>query len=114
VLVIVLLNLAAHLPVRASLGVDGLAALVAGSWCSLNFWRFRHSHCLVTGGDRVVLALFAIVETGIGRSIIRGDEQIIFLAVLAAGPLFEGGWYLTQKDQRRADSFEVAIGVAIA
>ena len=85
------------MPVRASLGGDGLAALVAGGWCSLNFWRCRQAHCLVTGAGWLVLALFAIVETGIGRSVIHGGEQIIFLAVLAAGLLFEGGWYLTQR-----------------
>ena len=95
--VIALLSLAPHVPMRASLGVDGLAALVAGGWCSLNFWRCRHAHCLVTGAGWLVLALFAIVETGIGRSVIHGGEQIIFLAVLAAGLLFEGGWYLTQR-----------------
>jgi hypothetical protein len=95
--VITLLSLAPHVPVRATLGVDGLAALVAGGWCSLNFWRCRHAHCLVTGAGWLVLALFAIVETGIGRSVIHGGEQIIFLAVLAAGLLFEGGWYLTQR-----------------
>jgi hypothetical protein len=97
VLVIALLNLAPHLPMRANLGADGLAALVAGGWCSLNFWRCRHAHCLVTGTGWLVLALFAIIETGIGRSVIHGDEQIIFLAVLAAGLLFEAGWYLTQR-----------------
>ena len=49
VVVIGLLNLAPHLPLRPSLVVDGLAALVAGGWCSLNFWRCRHAHCLITG-----------------------------------------------------------------
>jgi hypothetical protein len=29
-------NLAPHVPMRASLGVDGLAALVVGVWWSLN------------------------------------------------------------------------------
>ena len=95
--VVGLLNLSAHLPAPSALVVVGLAGLAAGGWCSLNFWRCRHAHCLVTGAGWLVLALFAIVETGIGRSVIHGGEQIIFLAVLAAGLLFEGGWYLTRR-----------------
>jgi hypothetical protein len=49
VVVVGLLNLAAHLPARPALAVDALAGLAAGGWCSLNFWRCRHAHCLVTG-----------------------------------------------------------------
>ena len=46
VVVVGLLNLAAHLPVQSALVVVGLAGLTAGGWCSLNYWRCRHAHCL--------------------------------------------------------------------
>lgn len=92
--VIGLLNLAAHLPLRPSLAVDGLAALVAGGWCSLNFWRCRHAHCLITGPGWLALAVFAFIEAGVGHSVIGGNEQLVFLAVLGVALAFEGAWYL--------------------
>jgi hypothetical protein len=96
-LVVGLLNLAPHLPIRANLAITGLGALAAGAWCSLNFWRCRHAHCLITGVGWLTLAAFAFVEAGIGRSLIHGDEQVVFLAVFAAGLLFECGWYLRRR-----------------
>jgi hypothetical protein len=94
-IVIALLNLGPHLPLRAELAVDGVAALVGGTWCSLNFWRCRHAHCLVTGAGWLGLSVFAFVESGLGHSIIGGDEQPIFLAVLAAALIFECAWFAT-------------------
>lgn len=91
--VIALLNLAPHLPYRVSLAVDGVAALVGGAWCALNFWRCRHAHCLVTGGGWLVLSLFAFAEAALGRSLVAGDEQVILLGILAAGLVFELLWW---------------------
>ena len=95
--VIALLNLARILPAPACLIVDGAAALGAGTWCALNFWRCRHAHCLITGTGWLALALFAFAEAGTGHSLIGGDEQLVFVAVLAIGLIFEGAWYLTHR-----------------
>lgn len=83
-------------PKRGELVIDGLAAIAAASWCGLNFWRCRHAHCLVTVAGWSTLALFDFVEAGIGRSEIHGNEQLVFLAVLLAGLVFEGAWYLAR------------------
>jgi hypothetical protein len=93
--VIALLNVGLILPTRLDLLATGVASLAAGSWCSANFWRCRHAHCMITGAGWLTLAGFAFLEAGLGRSLIRGDEGLVFLAVLGAGLLFEGVWYLT-------------------
>jgi hypothetical protein len=94
VAVVALLNLAPHLPERADLAVDGLAALLGAAWCGLNFWRCRHAHCLVTSTGWAALSVLAFAGAGLGHSLIGGDEQPVFLAVLAAGVVFEAAWYL--------------------
>ena len=73
---------------------DGVAALLAGTWCALNFWRSRHAHCVVTAVGWLGLAPFTFVEATIGRSLIGGNEQLVFLAVLFAGLGFEAAWYV--------------------
>jgi hypothetical protein len=93
-LVIGLLYLAPHLPRRAELATDGLAALAGGGWCALNFWRCRHAHCAVTAAGWLALAIFCGGEAGLGHSLIGGNEQLVLLGVLAAGLAFEGVWYL--------------------
>ena len=65
--IVAVLAFAAHLPMRGALAVDGLAALAGGGWCSLNFWRCRHAHCLVTGVGWIALSGFAFAEAGLGR-----------------------------------------------
>ncbi|MGH3419575.1 MAG: hypothetical protein ACRDOD_08305 [Streptosporangiaceae bacterium] len=94
-LVIALQNVAPHLPVRGELALDGLAALAGGGWCSLNFWRCRHAHCLVTGAGWLSLSLLTFVEAGMARSVMHGDEQPVFLGVLVGALVFEGTWFLT-------------------
>jgi len=91
--VIGLLGLAQIFPAPAYLGVDAVAFLAAGSWCALNFWRCRQAHCLLTGSGWLLLALFAVAEAGLGHSLIGGDEQLVFLGILAIGLVFEGIWY---------------------
>jgi hypothetical protein len=92
--VIGLLVLAPLLSIRADLAVDGSAALAAAAWCGANFWRCRHAHCVVTTTGWSALGALCFVEVGLGRSLIAGDEQPLFLAVLVLGVLFEGGWVL--------------------
>ena len=92
-LVVALFNVAPHLPLRAALVLDGLAALVAGGWCSLNFWRRRHAHCLATGPGWVGFGLFCFAEAGVGHSLIGGNEQPVFLGILALAVAFEAAWY---------------------
>jgi hypothetical protein len=94
--VVVLLNVGVVLPARIDLLAVGLASLGAGGWCSLNFWRCRHAHCLVTGTGWLALAGFTFVEAGLGRSLIHGDEGLVFLAVLAAGLVVEAAWWMMQ------------------
>lgn len=95
VVVIGLLNLAPHLPLRAGLAAVGVAALVGGGWCSLNFWRCRHAHCLVTGPGWLALSAFVFAEVALGRSVIGGDEQLVFIVVLGLAIAFEAIWRLT-------------------
>jgi hypothetical protein len=90
--VIALLSIAPHLPGRGDLAVDGLAALAAGSWCALNFWRCRQAHCVVNGVGWLGLALVAFVGAGLGHSVIGGYEQPVFLGVLVTALAFEGVW----------------------
>jgi hypothetical protein len=97
VAVFALLGLAQVLPAPAYLVVDAIAFLAGGGWCALNFWRCRHAHCLVTGTGWLALALFAVAETGVGHSLIGGDEQLVFVAVLGVGLVFEVSWYLAHR-----------------
>lgn len=92
--VVGLLVLAPLLSIRADLAVDGSAALAAAAWCGANFWRCRHAHCVVTATGWSVLGTFCFVEGGLDRSLIGGHEQPLFVAVLALGLIFEGGWVL--------------------
>ncbi|HEY3869110.1 MAG TPA: hypothetical protein VGM10_12200 [Actinocrinis sp.] len=96
VVVAVLVGLAPSLSTRAGLLVNGAAALAAGGWCALNFWRCRHAHCLVTGAGWSALALLSLGEAVRGSSLIHGDEGLLFLAVLVAGLVFEGVWFLAR------------------
>jgi hypothetical protein len=91
--VIALLNVGILLSARLDLAAVGLAAAAAGSWCSMHYWRTRHAHCVITGAGWLALAAFSFVEAGLGRSLIHGDEGLGFLAVLAAGLVFEAAWY---------------------
>jgi hypothetical protein len=90
--VVGLLNLAPHLPPRASLAV-GVAGLAAGGWCSLNFWRCRHAHCLITGPGWLAFGVLAFGEAAVGHSLIGGYEQLVFMAVLGTAIGFEIVWY---------------------
>lgn len=94
VLVIGLLNVASHLSDRAALVVYGIAGLVAGGWCTLNFWRCRHAHCLITGPGWLAFGVFAVAEAAIGHSLIGGVEDPVFLGILGLAVLFEVSWYL--------------------
>ena len=94
--VIALLNAGLLLPARLDLFAIGLAALAAGSWCSVHFWRTRHAHCVITGAGWLALAALSFLEMGLGHSLIHGDEGVVFLGVLVAGLAFEGGWYVVR------------------
>ena len=83
-----------HVPDRAGLAVAAVASLAPGGWCSVNFWRCRNAHCIVTGAGWLALDGLIIVETLLGHSLVGGFEGVAFLAILAAGVLFEAGWYL--------------------
>ena len=94
--VIGLLGLAQVLPPPGYLVVDAVAFLAGGSWCALNFLRRRQAHCVVTGAGWLAMALFVAAEAGLGHSLIHGDEQLLFLLILAVGLVFEGGRFLAR------------------
>ena len=94
VVVVGLLNVAGHLSDQPSLVVVGLDGLAAGGWCSLNFWRCRHAHCLITGPGWLAFGVFALVEAVLGHSLIAGYEQPVFMGILAVAVIFEICWYL--------------------
>jgi len=73
-----------------------LGFVAAGGWCGLNFWRCRQAHCMVNAAGWLGLSLVAFAEAGLGRSLIHGDEQLVFLGVLVAALGFEGLWYLAK------------------
>jgi hypothetical protein len=93
-----LLGVAQLLPAPAYLVVDAVAFLAGGSWCALNFWRCRQAHCLLTASGWLLLALLAAAEAGLGHSLIGGDEQLVFLGILAVGLGFECTWYLVHRN----------------
>jgi hypothetical protein len=95
--VIVAFNLAAHIPARGALALDGVAALFADGMCSANFWRCRHAHCLITGGGWLALSIVAFAGVVVGHSLIGGWGQTAFLAILAIALTFEGAWYLARR-----------------
>ena len=80
----------------AELALEGAAALTAGGWCALNFWRCRHAHCLITGVGWLGLSLLAFVEAGLGHSVIGGYERGAFVVVLVIGCVFEAAWQITR------------------
>lgn len=80
----------------AGLALEGAAALAAGGWCALNFWRCRHAHCLVTGVGWLSLSLLAFLEAELGHSVIGGYERGLFVLILAIGCVFEAAWQITR------------------
>jgi hypothetical protein len=94
--VIGLMTLAPALPRSGELAMDGMAALAAGGWCALNFWRCGHAHCLISGAGWLGVSLLAFIGAGLGHSLIGGDEQLAFVGVLVVAVVFEVAWYLTR------------------
>lgn len=90
--VIGLLAVAAQLPLRGALFMDGLAAVVGGGWCSLNFWRCRHAHCVATGFGWLAFSTVIFTEAALGRTFIDGNEQRVLAGLLVAGLAFEALW----------------------
>jgi hypothetical protein len=94
--VVALLNVGQLMPRRWDLLTVAAGMLAAGAWCTLNFWRCRHAHCLITGPGWLGLAALTLIEAGLGHSVIGGDEGLVFAAVLGAGLIFECGWRLAR------------------
>lgn len=79
-------------PRHTYFALSGVAFVAGAAWCGFNFWRSRHAHCLVTTIGWSALAALTFVETAQGRSLIAGDEQLVFLGVLGVGLVFEAAW----------------------
>lgn len=90
--VLALVALSALLPTRPGLIVVAAAAIGGSLWCTANFWRCRHAHCLVTGVGWLALSGFAFVEAILGRSLIGRVEPVGFFAVFVASLIFERYW----------------------
>jgi uncharacterized membrane protein YfcA len=88
---------APHLPVRERLVVEAMAALAAGVWCGVNFWRCRHAHCLVSGPGWLALGVLGIAGALVGHSVVGGFDQIAFFGVLVVAVVFEAAWRSTQE-----------------
>lgn len=97
--VVALLVVAGNVPMRLGLALDAVAALAAGSWCAVNFWRCRQAHCAVSGPLWLALGAFCTLEVALGHSVIAGDEQLVFLGVLGAALAFEVVWYRAKGTQ---------------
>jgi hypothetical protein len=86
------ISVAPHLPTQAGLVLDAMATFAASGWCLINFWRCREAHCVVSGYGWAALGLLEIVELALGRSVIRGDEGQVFVAILVVALVFECVW----------------------
>ncbi|MGH3629501.1 MAG: hypothetical protein ACRDRL_18950 [Sciscionella sp.] len=84
--------IASVMQLRSGLAVFGVTGLLVGGYCSVNFWRCRHAHCLVTGPGYLAYSALAFVEAGIGRSVIGGYEALLFLVVFLVAVTFEALW----------------------
>jgi len=91
-MVAVALSAASTLSPRATLAIDAAAILATSAWCSVNFWRCREAHCLITSAGWGALGVLAGAETTMGHSLIDGTEVPVFLAVLAVAYAFEASW----------------------
>lgn len=73
-----------------------MAAFGAGAWCTANFWRCHHAHRMVSGAGWLVLSVGLRRGGPLVTAMIAGEEQPVFLSVLAVGLGFEVAWYLTR------------------
>lgn len=83
---------AALLPESVGIWLAGILYLAVGGYCSLNFWRCREAHCIVTGIGFTVLGL-AVLAAAVGaRTVVFEHEGSVLLGVLAAAIAFEAAW----------------------
>ena len=86
------ISVAPVLPTRPGLALGAVVTLAASGWCLTNFWRCWEAHCIVSGLGWTSLGLLELVELALGRSIIKGDEGLVFVAVLVVALVFECAW----------------------
>ena len=82
------------LGLRAGLALDAVTTFAAAAWCVRNFARCREAHCVVTGYGWTALAVVEVAELVLGRSLLMGDEGLVFVAILVVGIVFEVVWRL--------------------
>lgn len=90
--VLALVGTSALFPARQGLILIAVASLAGSLWCSANFWRCRHAHCLVTGAGWLTLSGFTVAEAVRGSSLVAGTEPIMFLIIFGASLAFERYW----------------------
>lgn len=76
---------------RAGVGLASAWVLFLGTYCALNFWHCRETHCVVTGAGWTVLAVVGLVAVVVpGMSWFRVDAEVAaFLVILGLGYALE-------------------------
>lgn len=83
---------ASLLPDGVGVWLAGALYLAVGGYCSLNFWRCREAHCVVTGLGFTLLGV-ALLAAALGvPTIISEQNGPILLGVLAVAVAFEAIW----------------------
>jgi hypothetical protein len=89
---------------RGGVAMASAYVLFLGTYCLLNFWHCRETHCVVTGVGWTPLALlgFAVaLAPGASMSWFRVNvESAAFLVILGAGYALE--WAVAARTGRRA------------
>lgn len=84
--------LAFVLPDGIGIWFAGVLYLAVGLYCSVNFWRCREAHCVITGGGFTVLGL-AVLAAAVGMpTVIAAYASPIVLGILVLAVAFETTW----------------------
>lgn len=88
---------------RGGVALAGVWVLFLGSYCALNFWHCRETHCVITGSGWVPLGLLGIAAAlmpGAGLSWFGVNAEVAaFVAVLGLGYAVE--WVVAARTGRR-------------
>lgn len=83
---------ASLLPGHISVWIGTTVYLAVGLYCSVNFWRCREAHCIITGIGFTLLGLALLVEALGIHTVIGEYNGPIALGVLALAMAFEAVW----------------------
>lgn len=83
---------ASLLPDDIGIWIGVAVYLAVGLYCSVNFWRCREAHCVITGVGFTVLGLGLLAEALGAHTVIGAYNGPIALGVLAVALAFEAVW----------------------